>query len=244
MAKLFAGTSGFAYAGWKPAFYPAKLPSKRFLEYYSSRLNSVEVNFSFRRLIPSTTLDNWMSQAAPGFVFAPKAHQRITHFQRLKDSGEFTELFFKSLEPLRLAGRLGPVLFQLPPNMKADVSLLESFLAILPTDLRHAFEFRHTSWLTDEIYDCLKKHNAALCLAESEKLEIPEIVTAPFVYLRLRMSEYSREQLQDIAGQCSKWMGEGRDVFVYFKHEDTPDGALYAEEILKLNQGAPAEAAG
>src|ERR1700676_1148437 len=163
MPNLYAGTSGFAYTSWKPDFYPDKLPSKKFLSYYSGRLNAVEVNYTFPRLPSASTLENWGSQTGEGFVFPLKAHMRITHILRLKPS-EFTEVFFKAIDPLRSAGRLGPVLFQLPPAMKCDTALLGEFLGTLPSELRCAFEFRHASWLADPVYDLLRKHGIALFL--------------------------------------------------------------------------------
>jgi uncharacterized protein YecE (DUF72 family) len=232
MPNLYAGTSGFAYPSWKPDFYPEKLPSKKFLSYYSERLNAVEVNYTFRRLPSASTLENWVNQTRAGFVFPLKAHMRITHIQRLKPS-EFTEVFFRAIEPLRTARRLGPVLFQLPPALKCDEPLLADFLTTLPSDIRCAFEFRHPSWLAPAVYQLLEKHGMALCLAESEKLVIPEVVTANFVYSRLRMPEYSPEDRQEIAARAEQLLGQGRDVYVFFKHEETPAGALYAEELLK-----------
>jgi uncharacterized protein YecE (DUF72 family) len=232
MSNLYAGTSGFAYPSWKPDFYPEKLPSKKFLSYYSERLNAVEVNYTFRRLPSASTLENWVNQTRAGFVFPLKAHMRITHIQRLKPS-EFTEVFFRAIEPLRTARRLGPVLFQLPPALKCDEAVLADFLATLPRDIRCAFEFRHPSWLAPPVYQLLEKYGAALCLAESEKLVIPEVVTANFVYSRLRMPEYSPEDRQEIAARAEQLLAQGRDVYVFFKHEDTPAGALYAEELLK-----------
>jgi uncharacterized protein YecE (DUF72 family) len=233
MPQLYAGTSGFAYPAWKPAFYPAKLASAKFLGYYAGRLNSVEINYTFHRLPAAKTLENWVAQTTDGFLFTPKAHERITHQMKLREAGEFTEIFLKSIDPLRVTRRLGPILFQLPPFLRADVALLEAFLATLPGDLRYAFEFRHTSWLVDEVYRVLERHRAALCLAESEKLEIPEVVTGDFVYFRLRKPEYSAEDRQAVAAKAGELLGRGKDVFVYFKHEETPEGALYAEELLR-----------
>ena len=231
MAQLFSGTSGFAYPAWKPEFYPQKLASKKFLEYYATRLNAVEINYTFRQLPKATTLENWVSMTPAGFMFVCKAHQRITHINRLKES-EFADLFFKAIEPLRASRRLGPVLFQLPPNFKVNVELLAAFLAKLPQDIRYAFEFRNASWLTDETYRLLEKHNVALCLAESPKFEVPQVVTADFVYARLRMGEYTAEERQEIAARAKEQLGAGRDVYAFFKHEETPAGAMYAEELL------------
>ena len=241
MAQFFAGTSGFAYASWKPDFYPEKLASKNFLSHYASRLNAVEINYTFRRLPSASTLETWVGATPEGFQFSVKAHQRITHIQRLKVS-EFTDIFFKAVEPLRSCGRLGAVLFQLPPNLKCDVGLLETFAATLPEDIHCAFEFRNTTWLADEVYSVLEKRAISLCLAESDKLEIPRVITAPFVYSRLRKSEYSPEERRDIASRAGDLIRSGRDLYLFFKHEETAAGALYAEEVRKLFAGAGASA--
>jgi uncharacterized protein YecE (DUF72 family) len=231
MSTLYAGTSGFAYAAWKPAFYPEKLPARKFLSHYAGRLNAVEVNYTFRRLALASTLEGWIAETAPHFVFALKAHQKITHFQRLGES-EFNEVFFRSLEPLRLQKRLGPVLFQLPPAFPLDLARLDGFLRQAPRDVRCAFEFRHKSWLIGEVYQLLEKHGVALCLAESDKLVIPERITADFVYFRLRKTDYSAEERREIGDRAREMVSAGRDVFLFFKHEETPDGAFYAEELL------------
>src|ERR1044071_346744 len=159
MATLYAGTSGFAYTAWKPAFYPAKLPANQFLKHYAGRLNCVEINYTFRRLPSASTLQAWVEATPPGFVFAVKANMRITHIQRLKNAEQATELFFKMIDPLRTSRRLGPVLFQLPPAMKCDAALLGNYLTLLPEGMRYAFEFRHPSWLVEEIYDLLRSRN-------------------------------------------------------------------------------------
>ncbi|MGA3098402.1 MAG: DUF72 domain-containing protein [Bryobacteraceae bacterium] len=233
MATLYAGTSGFAYSSWKPAFYPAKLPAAQFLAHYSQRLNCVEINYTFRRLPAAATLSAWVEAARPGFVFAVKAHMRITHILRLKDAGQATEAFLKAIDPLRATRRLGPILFQLPPHMKRDAALLRDYLALLPNDLRYAFEFRHQSWLADEIYDALRARNASLCVAESEKLEIPEVITADFVYFRLRKPDYAEADVDAFAARAKELLAAGRDVYLLFKHEETPQGALQAESLLK-----------
>jgi uncharacterized protein YecE (DUF72 family) len=233
MPKLFAGTSGFAYASWKPDFYPAKLPAKGFLEHYAGRLNSTEVNYTFRQLPKPTTLESWVKATPDSFVFSLKAHMRLTHILKLKDAGSFLEVFFRAVDPLRTARRIGPILYQLPPTFKCDVAVLAEFLALLPSDMRHAFEFRHESWLADSVYSVLEKHHAALCQAESEKLVVPHVVTAPFVYARLRKPDYTEDDRAAIAERAAEILGGGRDLFVYFKHEESPQGAIYAEELLR-----------
>ena len=233
MAQIFAGTSGFAYAQWKPQFYPKDVPAKRFLEHYAQRLNCVEINYTFRHMPSAATLANWVEQTRAGFVFAVKAHMRITHILRLKNAAEATETFLRSIDPLRSARRLGPVLFQLPPNLKCDVKLLADFLESLPADLRFAFEFRNDSWLNDEVYRLLEKHRISLCLAESEKFEVPEVITADFVYYRLRKPEYTDADLEPIVERAHALVAQGKDLYLMFKHEETPDGALNAEKVLK-----------
>ena len=233
MATLFAGTSGFAYPAWKPGFYPEKLPAKQFLNHYAQRLNCVEINYTFRRLPSPSTLQSWVEGTPAGFVFAVKANQRITHVRRLKNAEEPTELFFKMIDPLRTARRLGPILFQLPPNLKCDVELLRAYLAILPEGMRYAFEFRHPSWLADPVYEALRARNVSLCVAESEKLEVPEVITADFVYYRLRKPEYTPEDVEAIAARSRELLATGRDLYLMFKHEEAPDGALHAELVLK-----------
>lgn len=232
MPHLYSGTSGFAYASWKPDFYPADVPAKKFLSHYAGRLNAVEINYTFRRLPSAGTLESWVEATRPGFIFALKAHMRITHIQKLQKS-EFTDVFFKAIDPLRTAGRLGPVLFQLAPSFKCDLPVLKDFLAGLPEGVRCAFEFRHASWLCDPVYEALTAHDVSLCLAESEKLVVPEVITAPFVYSRLRKDDYSMEERNEIAGRVEQLMGQGRDAYVFFKHEDNPAGALYAEELQR-----------
>src|ERR1051326_6532778 len=233
MATLYAGTSGFAYANWKPAFYPAKLPSKQFLKHYSERLNCAEINYTSRALPSVSTLTNWVEQTPPGFVFAVKANQRITHIARLKNAEAPTELFLKMIDPLRTARRRGARLFQLPPAMKCDVPLLAAYLELLPKDLRYAFEFRHMSWLADPVYDELRKRNISLCVAESEKLEVPEVITADFVYFRLRKPDYTEADVDAFASRSKELLATGRDLYLMFKHEETPEGALNAEILLR-----------
>jgi uncharacterized protein YecE (DUF72 family) len=233
MATLFVGTSGFRYPAWKPGFYPARLPANQFLKHYAERLNCVEINYTFRRLPAATTLAAWVEATPAGFVFAVKANMRITHILRLRNAEQATEIFLKAIDPLRTARRLGPVLFQLPPQMKCDVGLLRSYLELLPKGMRYAFEFRHASWLVDEVYDELRRNNVSLCVAESEKLEVPEVITADFVYYRLRKPEYTEKDVDALAARARELLATGRDVYLMFKHEESPAGALHAEMLLK-----------
>lgn len=230
---VYAGTSGWAYPAWKPSFYPAKLASAKFLGYYASRLNSTEVNYTFRRFPTEKLLAAWVEATPPDFKFAIKSHQSITHIKRLKEAADSTAKFIVALKPLRDANKLGPVLFQLPPFLKCDAPRLKSFLAELPPDTRATFEFRDPSWFTEEIYSILRCANGALCIAESEKLETPNIQTADFAYLRLRDPEKltSAKARKELLARVEDLKARG-DIFVYFKHEDSPEGAVHAEELL------------
>jgi uncharacterized protein YecE (DUF72 family) len=234
MGKIYAGTSGWAYPAWKPSFYPAKLASAKFLAYYAGRLNSVEVNFTFRRFPTEKLLQGWMGATPTDFQFAIKAHQNITHVKRLREVETLASGFVSALQPLATAQKLGPVLFQLPPFLKCDAALLTDFLAQWPRSVRATFEFRHESWFCDAVFSALRQANAALCLAESEKLETPEVQTADFFYLRLRKPEYSRRELQR---RISNFAQRG-EVYVYLKHEETPAGALLAESLLQGEGGS------
>jgi uncharacterized protein YecE (DUF72 family) len=233
VAQLFAGTSGFSYPAWKPDFYPKNVPAKGFLEHYATRLNSVEANYTFRRLVSASVLEGWLKATPPGFAFACKAHQKLTHIMKLKDAESFSEVFLKSLEPLRVARRLGPVLYQFAPTFQCDLARLDEYLPLLPGDMRFAFEFRHASWLTDAVYDRLAARNMALCLAESDRLAVPKVLTADFTYFRLRKGDYSEASRDGIAANVQELLAGGRDVYVYFKHEEDPHGAIWAEELCK-----------
>jgi uncharacterized protein YecE (DUF72 family) len=233
MGQVFAGTSGWAYPSWKPAFYPEKLAQKKFLNFYATKLNTVEVNFTFRQLVKETTIQNWLNDSPPHFRFGIKAHQVITHIKRLKGTEEFVARFLTTIEPLAAAGKLGPVLFQLPPNLKADHVLLKDFLAVVPRTVPAAFEFRHESWFTDATWDLLKSCGVALCVAETETRTTPDVVTGKFAYYRFRKPAYTAEERRAMVARIRQHLPERRDVFAYFKHEETPEGALYAVDLLR-----------
>jgi uncharacterized protein YecE (DUF72 family) len=235
--RIYAGTSGWAYSTWKPGFYPPGVPAKRFLQHYASRLNSVEVNYTFRSLPSPTMLAGWLAATPQEFCFSFKAPQRITHFSRLRDCEAAVAEFVAALEPVRAAGKLGPLLFQLPPNFKANPDLLGAFLTVPalngPTAPLLAFEFRHESWFSEETYAILRGHNAAMCIAESEDLKTPEVQCAStHACFRLRRDGgYSPREIEDFAERLSK-LARNLDVYVYFKHEDEPTGALNAVGFL------------
>lgn len=229
---VYAGTSGWAYPTWKPDFYPASTPAKKLLAYYATRLNTVEVNYTFRSLPSASIIKTWLEQTDGAFRFSFKAPQRITHILRLKDCGEALERFGHSIAPVADARRLGLILFQLPPNFKADIEHLDTFLNdAKQIGFRMAFEFRNESWFCPETHSTLRAHSAALCIAESDDLATPEEHTASFSCYRFRKSEYSEADLAAIRSRLQTQAAHG-DVFAYFKHEDAPTGALRAASIL------------
>ena len=241
--RLYAGTSGWAYPTWKPDFYPPATTAKRFLEFYATQLTSVEVNYTFRALPTAKMLEGWLAVTSANFRFSFKAPQRITHFKRLLEcDGDVTQ-FVAALEPVRQAGKLGLLLFQLPPNFKADAERLRGFLRIAALRTkdapRIAFEFRHESWFTANTYAILREHNAALCIAESDDLLTPEVHTASeYTCYRLRRDGgYSTLELDAFAKRFAA-LASKRDVYVYFKHEDEPTGALNATAFLALAREA------
>jgi uncharacterized protein YecE (DUF72 family) len=237
LAAAYVGTSGWSYSIWKPDFYPKNVASKNFLNYYAMRLNAVEVNFTFRMRLQEKTALGWMAAVGPNFRFALKANQFITHIRRLSNVEEPLQRFLATLQPL--ATQLGPVLFQLPPNLKCDVGLLRNFLALFPRNFRSAFEFRHESWFAEDVYTALRDNNAALCISETEKLTTPEVHTADYTYFRLREVSYSAEDLKQIASRVERVLAEGRESYVFFKHEEDPKSALDAVELLQqLNHGS------
>jgi len=231
-AKLYCGTSGFSYPSWKPDFYPQNLPTAKFLSYYANRLNAVEVNYTYRRLASGAMWEKWMAATPEDFAFLPKAHMKITHQLKLEGAEEFTRAFLNSLEPLKQAGRLGPVLFQLAPTFKIDRERLARFIQLLPRGLRVAFEFRNASWFDEEVYKLLREANAALCLAENESIETPFVLTADFVYLRLRKSDYLEREMLSVEYRVDQYLSNGYPTYAIFKHEETPAGALNAEKLL------------
>lgn len=236
-ARVYVGCSGWAYASWKPDFYPAKLSAKKLLEYYATRLNSVEVNYTFRALPTRNMVDAWLAQTGPDFRFSFKAPQRITHIQRLKNCGPLLAGLADAIAPVTAAGRLGLILFQLPPNMRADTERLAAFLdEAAALRLRLAFEFRHESWFQDTTFRILEQHGTALCVAESDELQTPDVRTAPFSCYRLRRSDYSPDEIRTIAHQFDEQTACG-DVYAYFKHEEEPTGALRAVALRAALQG-------
>ena len=230
--QVRVGTSGYNYTEWRGSFYPENHPAKEMFAYYAERFSTVEINYTFYRMPTEKTTSAWLTQAPPGFVYTLKAPQKITHIKRLKDAGEVLGFFVESARVL--GPHLATLLFQLPPHFKADPARLQTFLGLIPPDIKAAFEFRHDSWLNDDVYALLAERNAALVIADFGDKTTPLRPTAHHGYLRLRDEGYTRPDLERWADRL---MAEGavwQDVFVYFKHEDAGKGPEFARAFIEI----------
>lgn len=227
---LRVGTSGFSYPEWKGSFYPEKIKPADMLRFYTGNFGTVEMNNTFYRMPKREQVAAWAEQAPPEFRFVLKAPQRITHFQRLQGVEENVSYFLNSA--IVLADRLGPLLFQLPPNFKKDAERLGGLLSQIPSTCRVAMEFRHESWFDDEIFELLRARGAALCIADTDEGDTPLVSTAPFGYLRLRRAEY---EAPDLTVWHERIEAQGWDeAYVFFKHEDEGKGPRFATRFLEL----------
>ncbi len=231
---ILIGTSGYNYPEWKGSFYPADLPATKFLPYYASRFPTVEINYTFYRMPTPKLVAGWRAQVPETFRFTLKAPKRITHDRRLRaaDVSESLQGFITAAA--ELGPQLAALLFQLPPNFKKDVGLLNEFLSLLPPKITAAFEFRNDSWLADDVYDALGARNIALCIADSEQRETPLVTTATYAYLRLRDEGYGDGDIAQWAGTARTLGESASDVFVYFKHEDEGKGAAFGQQMMEL----------
>jgi len=235
-ARAFVGTSGWSYTSWKPVFYPQDTKSKDFLRYYGTRLGTLEINYTFNHLPTEKNIATWREATPPEFLFALKASQHITHVRQLQGPAETLPIFFDRARPL--GDRLGPILFQTPPWLRRDDDRLAGFLASLPRDLRAALEVRDPSWYVDEVYELLRTAGVALVHAEGEKAPSPLDTlgaTAPFAYARLRKREgYAEHEVATWSERLRPMLEAGKDVYAYFRHDDTGANALSAERLRDL----------
>lgn len=231
MMQSWVGTSGFSYKEWKGSFYPEDLSDKEMLSYYSQQMSAVEINNTFYRMPKASLLDSWAEQVPEPFRFVLKASRKITHSKPLKEKSDEVSYLFETASTL--GSRLGVILFQLPPYLRKNTELLESFLGLLPDDTRSAFEFRHRSWFEEDVYELLQAHGCALCIADSDPENVPPVVaTADWGYLRLRREDYNGTDLQQWADRirAQNW----HEVFVFFKHEDEAAGPALAKSFSNL----------
>jgi uncharacterized protein YecE (DUF72 family) len=226
------GTSGFSYDEWTGSFYPEDLPGARRLAFYAERLPAVEINNTFYRMPKAAVLEGWAAQVPEGFCFALKAPRRITHAKATDATPEGVAHLFRVTDAL--GDRLGPVLFQLPPWQRKDLVRLRGLLGAAPADRRVAVEFRHESWLDEEVFAALRERGAALCAADFDEPDrrVPIVPTAGFGYLRLRAADYGDDDLRRWAGEigAQPW----QEAFVFFKHEDQGVAPRLAARLLEL----------
>lgn len=228
---VIVGTSGYSYKEWKGSFYPADLPAAKMLSFYATQFGSVEINNSFYRMPNEATVLKWASEVPDGFRFVLKAPQRITHQKRLAGADDTVQFFLEIAAAL--GPKLGPLLFQLPPNLRKDTERLRAFLTLIPRPYRVALEVRHDSWLEEDVYDVLRERDVALCLSDTDEVADPDtliVKTASWGYMRLRRAEYSDEQLAAWSRRidAQSWT----DAYVFFKHEDEGKGPAFANRFL------------
>jgi uncharacterized protein YecE (DUF72 family) len=242
MSTYWIGTSGYNYKEWKGPFYPPELADQEMLKYYAQRFSTVEINYTFYRMPNVRTLQSWAKETPEGFAFTLKAPRRITHELRLRDAGDQLTYFCETTRALKK--KQGALLFQLPPFLKKDLARLEDFLHQLPSGFRAAFEFRNQAWFADDVFECLHRFDAALCIAEHDQRSAPFEQTANFGYFRLRKPDYSDADLAAWAQRLEDAAARWTDTFVYFKHEDAGKGPLFAAKLFNLLHPAAAAAAG
>jgi uncharacterized protein YecE (DUF72 family) len=228
--SVWVGTSGYNYPEWKGSFYPETMPAAKMLPYYAERFPTVEINYTFYRTPTEKILDGWNAATPERFKLTLKAPKRITHDARLRDCADRVQSFLETAATL--GPKLGALLFQLPPNLKKDLALLDAFLAAFPPRVCAAFEFRHASWLDDEVYARLREKNLALCVADSEKLSTPVEITADYGYFRLRDEGYTPDDIARWAETIGEKTSGCGDVFVYFKHEEEGKGPEFARLLI------------
>ena len=230
--KSWVGTSGFQYAEWKGKFYPEDLPAAKTLPFYAEHFSTTEINYTFHRIPAAKTIENWNKLTPPTFRFGLKAPQKITHWSKLRDCGD-TMRYFHDITS-GLGEKLGPVLFQLPPNFKKDTFVLADFVNSLPPGTHAAFEFRHESWFGDEVWEIFKKGNVALCIADTESLATPKVATSDWGYVRLRREDYAKIDIERWADFVREQKERWSDAYIYFKHEEAGIGPKLAKQMTEL----------
>jgi uncharacterized protein YecE (DUF72 family) len=231
---ILVGTSGYNYPEWKGSFYPADLPAAKMLPYYASKFPTVEINYTFYRMPTPKLIAGWRAQVPPEFRFTLKAPKRITHDKRLRAAEVAESVNGFITAAAELGPQMAALLFQLPPNFKKDLVLLNEFLSLLPPKTTAAFEFRNASWLEEDVFDALRARNIALCIADSETRETPMISTADYAYFRLRDEGYGDGDIARWADAAKQLGQSAKDVFVYFKHEDEGKGAAFGQQMMAL----------
>lgn len=234
--EYFIGTSGWVYPHWRGVFYPPELPQSKWLDFYTSKFRTVEINNSFYRLPSEEAFKGWRKNAPDGFVFAVKANRFITHIKRLKNADEPLERFLS--RATLLGEKLGPVLYQLPPNMKRNDETLESFLKLLPPGIQHVFEFRHPSWFDERVFELLRRYNAGFCIFDMPGFTTPLVATADFAYIRFHGSAilyggcYTDEELSSWAERIKGL--EVKRVYIYFNNDMEGYAVMNAKTLSRF----------
>jgi uncharacterized protein YecE (DUF72 family) len=228
--RLFLGTSGFGYDAWKGRFYPEDIKAKDMLAYYASRFSSVEINYTFRSLLSPKAVATWIAATPDTFVFALKAHMRVTHSLKIEDAKRAAGLFAKAVEPL--GARTGPVLVILPKRIETDRAALAAYLDVLPPGLRYALEFEHAQW--DDVRPLVEARGMGRCVSDTDEAAAPDdaVASGDFAYLRLRRTKYTKADLARWAKRVGAALAAGRDVYCYFRHEDTASGPRFADGLV------------
>lgn len=238
--QIYIGTSGWQYKHWRGTFYPDDIKVKDHFDYYQKYFDTVEINASFYRIPTKEIFAKWRDKANDDFIYVIKANRYITHYNKLRDTMETLDHFLSNA--LELKEKLGPILFQLPPGWEVDIERLENFLKILPNDLRYVFEFRNTTWYNNEVDAILKKYHCAFCIYQLGGHLAPIKVTADFVYVRLHgpkvkyKGSYNDETLKEWAKRCGGWLGENKDIYVYFDNDEKGYAAFNALDLKRLLQ--------
>lgn len=238
MAQLFIGTSGWSYDGWMGDFYPPGTPKEGLLAHYVQQFRTVEINATYYRMPRVSVIKEWHDHAPPGFLFSVKGHRQVTHYKKLKDVDESASKHINRVKGL--GEHLGPMLWQLPPNLHADWARLDSFLEKLPDEYRHAVEFRNETWLNEEIFGVMRRHNATQVWISSHEMPVNYTTTADFVYIRFHgiggpKYDYRKKELQPWADEMRKALDQGRDVFAYFNNDvecRAPKNAMLLREMM------------
>jgi uncharacterized protein YecE (DUF72 family) len=246
MGEIYIGTSGWVYKGWAGAFYPEGMrPQERF-EFYAAHFPTVEINSTFYRLPTENMVKNWREKAPDRFIFAVKGSRFITQMKKLNVSKDSISIFFERVKPLR--EHMGPILWQLPPNLHRDVPRLERFLDMVPKRFRHAVEFRHPSWMADDVFDVLRAYDAAHVSVSSMRMPMDFTVTTDFVYIRFHGLEagaahdYTRDEMEPWAEHCQAAMHDGKTVYAFFNNDLNCRAPENAKTLMEMTQAELVEA--
>jgi uncharacterized protein YecE (DUF72 family) len=237
-SKIHIGTSGWSYTHWKENFYPSKMPSYRWLNFYATVFSTVEVNTTFYHTPLSKTTEKWFKEVPKNFQFAIKASSYITHWKRLNNCSKSLDFFYKSIQ--KLQPKAGPILFQLPPFFQINQERLEAFISLLKVGYRYTFEFRHQTWFTKEIYKLLSKHKIALCITDLHGKLSPKEVTADFIYLRLHgprkayQGSYGPVRLKLWKKEIDNWLSSGKEIYCFFDNDEKGYAIDDAKFLLEL----------